>query len=105
MNARRAASPPRATIRWDRVGRLALLAVLACVLLLYVSPVNQYVTQSRTAASHHAELEEQRRDNVALKARVRQLRRPDALEREARELGMVRAGERAFVIRGAEPPR
>jgi len=76
--------------------------VLVAVLLLYVSPVAHYVTQSRTAGSHRAELEELERDNVSLKTRVRQLRRPDALEREARKLGMVRAGERAFVIRGAE---
>jgi len=76
--------------------------VLVAVLLLYVSPVAHYVTQSRTAGSHRAELEELERDNVSLKTRVRQLRRPDALEREARKLGMVSAGERAFVIRGAE---
>lgn len=98
------AASRRAPIRWDRVGRLALLAVLVTVLLLYVSPVAHYVTQSRTAASHRAELEELERDNATLKTRVRQLRRPDALEREARKLGMVRAGERAFVVRGAKSP-
>ncbi len=78
--------------------------MLACVLLLYVSPVAHYVTQSQTAASHRAELEELERDNVRLKTRVRQLRRPDALEREARKLGMVRASERAFVVQGAKAP-
>ena len=31
---------------------------------------------------------------------MRDLRRPAALEREARKLGMVKGGERSYVIRG-----
>ena len=37
-------------------------------------------------------------ENVELRERLRALRDPGALEREARKLGMVRAGERAYVI-------
>ncbi|MGH2824907.1 MAG: septum formation initiator family protein [Thermoleophilaceae bacterium] len=40
------------------------------------------------------------KDNRELKRRVRALRDPGALEREARRLGMVRQGERAYVIEG-----
>lgn len=88
----------RSTIRWDRVGRVALLAVLAVIVLLYVSPARSWITQSRTAAAHRAELRQLERDNAALRRQVRALERPQAVEREARRLGMIRRGERAFVI-------
>jgi hypothetical protein len=64
-------------IRWDRVGRIALLGTLAVIMLLYVSPARHWVEQQRTAGEH---------------------RQPEALEREARRLGMVRQGERSYVI-------
>jgi cell division protein FtsB len=88
----------RSSIRWDKVGRLALLVTFGVVLLLYVSPLTNWIRQSRTASEHRAELRELKSENRRLKSRIRTLRRPDALEREARKLGMVRAGERAFVI-------
>jgi cell division protein FtsB len=93
----------RSGIRWDRVGRLALLGTLLVVVLLYVSPLTNWIRQSRTASEHRTELRELERDNARLKTRIRNLRQPDALEREARELGMVKKGERAFVIEN--PPR
>ena len=37
-------------------------------------------------------------ENKKLKQRLRALRDPGALEREARRLGMVRVGERSYVI-------
>ena len=85
-------------IRWDRVGRLALLAVLGIALLLYISPVKHWLEQSRTAAEHRADLRDLERENARMKARLRALREPGAVEREARRLGMVRSGERPFVV-------
>jgi cell division protein FtsB len=90
----------RTSIRWDRLGRLALLATLIVILLLYLSPAKHWWEQSRTAAAQREELEELGRENRDLKRRVRALRDPGALEREARRLGMVRQGERAYVIKG-----
>ena len=77
---------------------MALLAVLLVVVLLYVSPVSHWISQSRTADAQGQELSELKRENAELKARARSLRRPYALEHEARELGMVRVGERAFAV-------
>ena len=91
-------SSRRSGIRWDRVGRFALLVVLGVVLLLYIPPVTHWVTQKRTASEHRSQLEELRRENARLKSRVSALRQPDALEREARRLGMVKAGERAYSV-------
>jgi cell division protein FtsB len=86
------------------VGRFALLGVLVVIIGLYISPVKHWFEQSRTADEQRAELRQLERDNARLEARVRELRRPDALEREARKLGMVKLGERAYAIENAPPP-
>jgi len=85
-------------IRWDRLGRVALLAVLGVILLAYVSPAKTWIQQSGTAKAQEAELAELERQHARLERRVRALRNPAALEREARRLGMVKTGERSFVI-------
>ena len=90
----------RTSIRWDRVGRLALLGTLFVILLLYISPAKHWWQQSRTAGVQKQELEDLTEENRTLKKRVRALRDPGALEREARRFGMVRQGERAYVIEG-----
>jgi cell division protein FtsB len=90
----------RTSIRWDRLGRLALLATLIVILLLYVSPAKHWLQQSSTAGAQREELQELTQENRQLKQRVHSLRDPGALEQEARRLGMVRQGERAYVIEG-----
>ena len=86
------------SIRWDRVGRIALVGVLGVILLLYASPLLHWVEQSRTAHEQRAELRLLEREHRVLAARARALRSAEAIEREARALGMVRRGERAYVI-------
>jgi cell division protein FtsB len=88
----------RSGIRWDRVGRFALLTTLVAILLLYISPAKHWIQQSRTAGAQQEELGELTEENRELKRKVRALRDPGALEREARKLGMVRQDERAYVI-------
>jgi cell division protein FtsB len=96
--ARRTSRRRRGTIRWDRVGRLALMTTLLVILALYVSPAIHWLTQTRTAGRQHQELRGLAREHRALLRRARELRNPGAIEREARRLGMVRQGERSFVI-------
>jgi cell division protein FtsB len=93
-------APRRTSIRWDRLGRVALLGTLFIILMLYISPAKHWWEQSRTAGAHQQELRELTEENRTLKMRVRTLRDPGTLEREARRLGMVRQGERAYVIEG-----
>lgn len=90
-------------MRWDRLGRLALLGTLATILLLYVSPAKHWLEQSSTARDQKQELEELTADNTRLERRAKELRDPAAPEREARRLGMVRQGERSYVIEN--PPK
>ncbi len=88
----------RTRIRWDRLGRWALIAVLAFVLYLYVGPAVSWVSTYREAGQKRAELAVLKERNAQLEARRRELPDRRALEREARRLGMVRVGERSYVI-------
>ena len=101
MAAARTSRPAAvARIRWDRLGRWALILVFLLVLYLYIGPARSWV-------STYAEAKEKRKDVASLRAENRRLRerraellQPSALEREARRLGMVKAGEKAFVVQG-----
>src|SRR4051794_26191199 len=86
------------TIRWDRLGRWALIGVLALVLYLYVGPAVSWVSAYRDAKAKRREVAALQARNRALRERARELRDPAALERAARALGMVKAGERAYVV-------
>jgi cell division protein FtsB len=88
----------RSGIRWDRVGRIALLTTLVVILLLYLSPFKRWIDQSATDGRQHQELRDLQQENRDLKRRAATLKSPGALEREARRLGMVRVGERSYVI-------
>lgn len=90
----------RSRIRWDRVGRVGLLAVLAAILLLYVAPVSHWLTQSATASEYRADVRRLEHERARLRGRIESLSRPSGLEHHARRLGMVRRGERAYVIEG-----
>ena len=89
---------PRSGIRWDRVGRVALLATLIVIVLSYLSPARHWLQQSGTASRQKQELTQLTTEKKRLERRLRALRDPGALEREARRLGMVRVGERSYVI-------
>ena len=88
----------RSGIRWDRVGRVALLVTLSVIVLSYASPAKRWIEQSKTASEQHGQLADLEAKNRQLKRRLKRLRAPGALESEARRLGMVRAGERSYVI-------
>jgi cell division protein FtsB len=88
----------RSGIRWDRLGRVALLITLVVIVLSYLSPARHWLQQSGTAGRQKQELSALKTQKVKLQGRLKALRDPGALEREARHLGMVRVGERAYVI-------
>ena len=90
----------RGGVRWDRVGRVALLLVLGLILLLYLGPARSFYS---TWQESHAKRDQVRRltaENARLDARRRALGDPRTLEAEARRLGMVRPTERAYVLKG-----
>jgi cell division protein FtsB len=87
-------------VRWNRLGRIALLVVLGGILLLYLGPAHSYWETWHDARAKRAEVRRLEREHQRLLARRRQLHEPASLMREARRLGMVRQGERAFVVEG-----
>jgi cell division protein FtsB len=91
---------PLRTIHWHRVGRIALLAVLFVILLLYIRPVVHWVQQRNTAAHSKEDLRQLQAEQDRLQRRLRSLSGPGAIDRGARSLGMVKPGERAYVVEG-----
>jgi hypothetical protein len=87
-------------IRWDRVGRTALLLVLAGVLYLYVGPTRNWVSTYKESKSRKAEVAELKHQNRELVSRRNYLQAPGTAETEARRLGMVRGAEKSYVIQG-----
>jgi cell division protein FtsB len=86
-------------IRWDRVGRWALICVFVFVLYLYIGPARTWVTTYGEAKRKREEVAQARAQNERLAARKAALSKPGAVELEARRLGMVKAGEKLYVIR------
>jgi cell division protein FtsB len=68
------------------------------IVFSYLSPARQWLRQSGTAGHQKQELSELRGEKERLERRLRALRDPGALEREARRLGMVKPGERPYVV-------
>jgi cell division protein FtsB len=89
-----------ATIRWDRLSRYGLLAVLAILVLLYVNPARSYISTVRASHRRAAEVRTLERENHRLRARKQALANPRVLEGAARRLGMVKPGEQAYVVKG-----
>jgi cell division protein FtsB len=81
------------------VSRVALLIVLLGILVLYIGPARSYWSTVQQAKHRRAEVAALKRENVKLRARRKALSNPAALEREARRLGMVRRGERSYVVK------
>jgi cell division protein FtsB len=90
--------PRGAAIRWDRIWRLAVVCAFLFVALLYMHPLLSIWSARGEAAQRHGEVARLKAERERLERRVRALRDPSALEREGRRLGMVRPGERAYVI-------
>jgi cell division protein FtsB len=91
---------PLGRVRWDRVGRVGLLLMLVVVVGLYVQHALAYMsTRARTDAQlaivHRLQV-----DNRALERQRAELNNPTVIERDARALGMVKTGERPYVITG-----
>ena len=87
-------------IDWTRASRLALVAMLLVILFLYIQPISNWFQQRSTAAHSRAELNALRQEHDRLSTRLHQLTNLGAIEAQARQMGMVRRGERPYVILG-----
>ena len=87
-------------INWERLGRVALVLVLAAVIVSYVNPTINVIDAWRDSKNESAHLAELEQDNKRLQGRIAELGEPDAAERAARRSGMVRADELPYHARG-----
>jgi cell division protein FtsB len=87
-------------VRWDRAGRVGLLVVLTVVVGLYVQHTLSYLAVSSQADQQQAIVSRLERQNARLAAEQKSLGQPATIVRDARALGMVRTGERPYVIIG-----
>ena len=95
---RRRSGPSR--IRWDRLGRIALVLVLFLVLVSYLNPLVNLLQAWQGSKSSDAQLAQLKQEKVELTNQLREVSSPAALEREARRLGMVQPGEHAYIVHG-----
>jgi cell division protein FtsB len=82
------------------VGRIALLVVLLVVVGLYFQQgVRLFSVRSQDKQQQRI-VQQLSKENAALVREQKSLTNPATIEREARVLGMVRTGERPYVITG-----
>lgn len=86
-------------VRWDRVGRVALLVLLLLVALAYVGPARSLLSTWHESHAKQAQVQRLQREHDLLLRRAQDLRDPRTVQAEARRLGMVRPGERSYVVR------
>ena len=87
-------------VRWERVGRIALLIVLLAVLGVYAEHALAYVSTREQASHARASYVRLAREHRALAQQARTLEDPATIVRRARQLGMTRAGEQPYAITG-----
>jgi cell division protein FtsB len=96
-----AAALPRPKIKMPRSGWapiVAVLLILGLIAAIAVEPARQLLAQRDRINGMSSELEELTATNQALEDRIDRLQDPDYLEQQAREVGLVRPGETAYVV-------
>ncbi len=87
-------------VRWDRVGRLALLFVLVALIYLYVSAGVRMLGTWQQSRHDRAAVSALEREHARLVRQRQSLTGQPALEAEARQLGLMHSGEQPYVVSG-----
>ncbi len=85
-------------VNWDRLGRVVLVIVLFGVFVSYLNPVVNVIDAWRDSKASKERLSELAVENANLRKQAADGSTEAVLVREARKLGMVRPGERAYVV-------
>lgn len=83
-------------MRWLALGTLAVVA------LLYYRPLKSYVETRSSLEDRAAEVRSLRAERDELARRLADSDTPEALARRARRLGLVKRGERLFIVKGID---
>ena len=93
--------PPRRRIALRWLGILVLLAVAVA----YVRPLRAYQHARSQVSSAERDVAALEAANRALRHRLARTDTDQFALEEARKLGLVRPGERLFIVKGAEKPK
>jgi len=85
-------------VRWDRLGRIAMLCVLVALAYLYISAGVRMFSTWRQAHHDSAVVHHLQSEHASLVAQHNKLSSQGALEGSARQLGMMRQGEQPYVV-------
>ena len=80
--------------RWLGVGALCLVG------LLYYRPLHTYVDTRHTLVERSGQVQNLRAEKRQLERKLADTASDSALVREARRLGLVKPGERLFIVKG-----
>jgi cell division protein FtsB len=83
-----------------RPTRLLALGAVVVAGMLYWKPVNAYFDAREVLDRREAEVARLEQQKRQLEGRIATVGSGDALVREARRLGLVKPGERLFIVRG-----
>jgi hypothetical protein len=97
---RRSSSSPVGRVRWDRIGRMAMLCVLVALVYLYASAGLHMLSTWHQSRRDSAAVASMEREHSQLVRQHDALTAPGTLEAEARQLGMMKQGEQPYVIGG-----
>jgi cell division protein FtsB len=81
-------------LRWLALGAIILIG------LLYARPLRSYLGVKHELAQRAADVRTLKHERRALQHRLAESTSEEALTREARRLGLVRPGERLFIVKG-----
>jgi cell division protein FtsB len=95
---RRRTGPSR--IRWDRIGRIALVLVLFGVMVSYLNPLVNLFEAWQGSKASESQVSQLKQEKSQLTHELKDASSPVTLQREARRLGMVKPGEHAYVVHG-----
>jgi len=87
-------------VRWDRLGRVAMLCVLVALVYLYASAGVHMLSTWRQSNRDNATVASMEREHRLLVRQREALTAAGTLETEARQLGMMKSGEQPYVISG-----
>jgi cell division protein FtsB len=93
-------SSPTRRVRWDRLGRIAMGGVLLALAYLYLSAGVHIFSTWRQAHRDDATVATMQREHRQLASQHESLSKQSTLEAQARRLGMVKQGERPYIISG-----
>jgi cell division protein FtsB len=87
-------------VRWDRLGRIAMLCVTMAIAYLYLSAGLRLFSAWGESKRDSAQVGVLERQNQVLRQQHATLASPGTIAAEARRLGMIHPGEQAYIVGG-----